>query len=83
MKVINFIKTDLVTKTVLHAVHQLDGVFEFDKVVVMHNGKVVKEGRPRLLYKQKDSFFQRIYDSEEGVKTREEPSLSIIEVKAA
>lgn len=63
--IINLMKTSLAKQTVLHALHRLEGVFEFDRVIVMHDGKVVEEGQPRQLY-QENTFFRDLYDSEEN-----------------
>lgn len=57
------IKTSLVTQTVLHAVHRLHGVFDFHRVVVVEEGRVVEVGQPLQLYNEEGSFFRRLYDA--------------------
>lgn len=59
----DIIMTSLVTQTVLHAVHRLDGVLNFHRVVVIEEGRVVEVGQPLQLYNEEGSFFRRLYDA--------------------
>lgn len=47
--------------TVLMIAHRLSTVLDCDKVFVLDTGKIVEEGDPRLLLKDKSSHFYHIY----------------------
>ncbi|KAM3498011.1 hypothetical protein MY10362_008653 [Beauveria mimosiformis] len=65
------IREGLLETTVMVIAHRLATVAHLDKVLVMHNGKVVEFGKPAELYQQKGQFWalvNRSIDKEELVK---------------
>nr|POE51560.1 multidrug resistance-associated protein 1 [Quercus suber] len=49
--------------TVLAVAHRLQTIVDFDKVIVLHDGRVVEVGKPRELLKQQGSWFQGMWES--------------------
>lgn len=55
--------------TIVAIVHKLHTVLDFDRVVLLDNGRIVETGRPRELLKQATSLFKELYDSKEHEST--------------
>ena len=51
--------------TVLAIAHRLSTVMNSDRLIVMDNGKIIEEGKPNELLKNKDSYFYRAYNIRE------------------
>lgn len=48
--------------TVIVIAHRLSTIMSADKLIAIENGKVVEEGTPQELLKDKSSYFYRVYD---------------------
>ena len=48
--------------TVLAIAHRLSTVMNSDRLFVLEKGKILEEGTPRQLLKDKDSHFYKIYN---------------------
>lgn len=53
------------TSTVLCVTHQVATIIEFDKVVVLDDGRIVEQGDPRELLRHTNSRFAQLYSSSE------------------
>jgi ABC-type multidrug transport system fused ATPase/permease subunit len=51
--------------TVIAIAHRLSTVMNSDRLLVLDNGKIVEEGAPKELLKDKDSHFYKIYNIKE------------------
>lgn len=49
--------------TVIAIAHRLDTITDFDRVIVLDNGRVVEIGVPRDLLSQPSSVFRALYES--------------------
>lgn len=49
--------------TVLTIAHRLDTVLEYDRIMVLENGRIVEFDKPDILLQNKDSFFSELYFS--------------------
>lgn len=45
--------------------HRLSTIMNSDKLLVLENGKIIEEGKPAELLKDKDSYFYRVYNIRE------------------
>ncbi|MDD5016376.1 MAG: ABC transporter ATP-binding protein [Atribacterota bacterium] len=52
--------------TMLIVAHRLSTLMNSDKLMVLDGGKIIEEGSPQQLLKDKDSHFYRIYNIREG-----------------
>lgn len=52
--------------TVVAIVHKLHTVLDFDRVVLLDNGRVVETGQPKELLERAGSLFKDLYDSKHG-----------------
>ena len=48
--------------TIIVIAHRLSTIMSADKLIAIENGKVVEEGSPQELLKDKSSYFYRVYD---------------------
>lgn len=64
--------------TVLSVTHRLDGIIDFDRVLVMENGVLVEDGQPRALLAQ-DSIFRELYKSCRGWQEFERQEMEELE----
>ncbi|MFA4833300.1 MAG: ABC transporter ATP-binding protein [Patescibacteria group bacterium] len=51
--------------TVLVIAHRLSTVIDSDKLIVLNKGKIIEQGRPRELLKNKNSYFFKVYNIRE------------------
>lgn len=51
--------------TVVAIAHRLSTVINFDRLIVLENGKVKEEGAPQDLLKDKGSYFSKVYNLKE------------------
>lgn len=51
--------------TVLAIAHRLSTVMDCDRLLVLENGKIVEQGAPHELLKNKDSYFYKVYNIRE------------------
>lgn len=58
----NVVKDRFKECTVLSVAHRLETILDFDKVLVLDNGKIVEEGNPRALL-NRPSAFKALYES--------------------
>lgn len=69
--------------TILSVTHRLDGIIDFDRVLVMENGVLVEDGQPRALLAQ-DSIFRELYKSCRGwqeYERQEKKKLESVELR--
>ncbi len=48
-------------KTVISIAHRLSTLKNMDKIIVLDNGKIIKQGTQKELIKNKDGTFYRLY----------------------
>lgn len=48
--------------TVISVAHRLNTIVDFDRVVVLHEGRVVESGKPQELLAQSESIFKKLYE---------------------
>ncbi|MBI2024332.1 ABC transporter ATP-binding protein, partial [Candidatus Giovannonibacteria bacterium] len=48
--------------TIIAIAHRLSTIMNADRLIVLENGKVIEEGIPSLLLKEKNSYFYRVYN---------------------
>lgn len=53
--------------TVLVIAHRLSTVLDSDNLLVLEGGKIIEQGRPGELLKDKDSYFYKMYNIRNGV----------------
>ena len=53
-------------KTVIAVAHRLSTVIDFDKIIVLKNGRIVEQGNPRDLLMKKDLFYQMVKNQQLG-----------------
>lgn len=51
--------------TMLVIAHRLSTIMSSDKLLVLENGKIMEQGRPEELLKDKDSYFYKVYNIHE------------------
>lgn len=51
--------------TIVTIVHKVNTVLDFDRVVVLDQGRVVENGSPKELLARSDSLFKGLYESME------------------
>ena len=50
--------------TVLTIAHRLDSISDYDRILVMKNGRVGEIGTPRELLKNKNSLYKQLIESD-------------------
>lgn len=53
-------------KTVLVIAHRLSTIMKMDRIIVMHGGKIVEEGRHEDLIKKPDGIYKKLWDIQVG-----------------
>ena len=48
--------------TIISVAHRLNTIVDFDRVVVLHEGRVVESGKPQELLVQSESRFKKLYE---------------------
>ena len=48
--------------TVLAIAHRLSTVMDSDRLIVLEKGKIIEQGPPKELLKNKDSYFFKVYN---------------------
>ncbi|CAI7592888.1 unnamed protein product [Penicillium discolor] len=48
--------------TIISVAHRLNTIVDFDRVVVLHEGRVVESGKPQELLAQSESRFKKLYE---------------------
>jgi ABC-type multidrug transport system, ATPase and permease components len=48
--------------TIISVAHRLNTIVDFDRVVVLHDGRVVESGKPQELLAQSESRFKKLYE---------------------
>ncbi|XP_016766887.2 ATP-binding cassette sub-family C member Sur isoform X2 [Apis mellifera] len=65
------ISTDFENKTVIVIAHRVSALLDCDRVIVLHDGKIVEDGSPMDLTRQQDSFFANMLKSNEENETND------------
>ena len=52
--------------TVVTIAHRLNTIMDYDKVLVMEQGRVVEFDKPEILLKNKNGFFARLVQTQNG-----------------
>lgn len=50
------------TKTVIAVAHRLSTIKDMDRIIVLHNGKIVEEGNHSQLMKHKDGIYKELWE---------------------
>ncbi len=48
--------------TILLIAHRLSTVISSDRLIILENGKIIEQGTPENLLKDKDSYFYKVYN---------------------
>jgi len=62
-RMIELIRTEFKTSTVIAVAHRLRTIIDFDMVVVMHDGRVVECGSPEELLGKNEGWFKDMWES--------------------
>lgn len=65
------ISTDFENKTVIVIAHRVSALLDCDRVIVLHDGKIVEDGSPVDLTRKQDSFFANMLKSNEENETND------------
>jgi ATP-binding cassette subfamily C (CFTR/MRP) protein 1 len=65
-------------QTLIAVAHKLDTVLDFDKVVVMNQGRVVEYGAPHKLLGRQGSWFKALYE-DDAKKEEVNDGLDVVE----
>ena len=68
--ILNHLNANLKDKTVLFITHRISAVMNFDKILVLDNGKIVEQGKHQELLNMKGLYFD-IYQLQQAVETEE------------
>jgi len=56
------IREDFKNRTVIAVAHRLETILDFDRIVVLDQGRLIEQGSPDYLLKS-DSAFRNLYDT--------------------
>lgn len=56
-KILNYLRTACKGKTTIVITHRVSGIFDFDKIIVMDEGKIIESGIPADLANDKNSYY--------------------------
>ncbi|XP_006620268.1 ATP-binding cassette sub-family C member Sur isoform X2 [Apis dorsata] len=65
------ISTDFENKTVIIIAHRVSALLDCDRVIVLHDGKIVEDGSPVDLTRRQDGFFANMLKSNEENETND------------
>jgi energy-coupling factor transporter ATP-binding protein EcfA2 len=54
--------------TIIAIAHRLQGILDFDRVIVMDKARIVETGKPTELLAQNSSTFAQMYRVQQGIK---------------
>jgi ATP-binding cassette, subfamily C (CFTR/MRP), member 1 len=60
------IRTKFKDRTIIAVAHRLDTIMDFDRIAVMHNGRLVECDTPQNLLARTDSAFRKLSGSGGG-----------------
>jgi ATP-binding cassette subfamily C (CFTR/MRP) protein 1 len=58
------LRTSFTTRTIIAIAHRLDTILDFDRIIVMHAGKIAEIGEPDTLLKARGSLFRCLMDGQ-------------------
>jgi ATP-binding cassette subfamily C (CFTR/MRP) protein 1 len=58
------IREDFKDRTILAVAHRLNTILDFDRIVVLDQGRVIEQGSPRQLLSERGSAFRELYDAQ-------------------
>jgi ATP-binding cassette subfamily C (CFTR/MRP) protein 1 len=58
------IREDFKNKTILAVAHRLNTITDFDRIIVLDQGRVIEQGPPSQLLSEKGSAFRALYDAQ-------------------
>ena len=64
------IRKEMSECTVLTIAHRLDTVLEYDRIMVLENGKIVEFDQPDVLLQKRDGFLSKLYFSFQAGKEK-------------
>ena len=64
------IRKEMTHCTVLTIAHRLDTVLEYDRIMVLENGRIVEFDKPDILLQKKDGFLSELYYSFQAEKEK-------------
>jgi ATP-binding cassette, subfamily C (CFTR/MRP), member 1 len=62
------LRSKFASHTIIAVAHKLDTILDFDKVIVMHRGRLVEVGEPYQLLEQDGSWFKSLYQDRSRVE---------------
>ncbi|KAF2119372.1 P-loop containing nucleoside triphosphate hydrolase protein [Lophiotrema nucula] len=62
------LRSTFASHTIIAVAHKLDTILDFDKVAVMHHGRLVEFGEPYQLLEQEESWFRNLYEDRSRVE---------------
>jgi ATP-binding cassette subfamily C (CFTR/MRP) protein 1 len=58
------IREDFKDKTILAVAHRLSTITDFDRIVVLDQGRIIEQGPPSKLLSDRGSAFRALYDAQ-------------------
>ncbi|KAF2731990.1 ABC multidrug transporter-like protein [Polyplosphaeria fusca] len=62
------LRSKFASHTIIAVAHKLDTILDFDKVAVMHRGRLVEYGEPYQLLEMHGSWFKNLYEDQSRVQ---------------
>ena len=62
-------------RTTLVVAHRLSTIMQMDRIVVIHSGSIVEEGKHKELVKAKKGLYQKLWEIQAGGFARPAPRL--------
>ena len=74
------LRSKFASHTVIAVAHKLETILDFDKVVVMNQGRLVEYGEPYKLLEREGSWFKSLYEDGSRFDSREAGDDDIMQI---